>query len=721
MSRLHVHLYRDSYKTPWGFRLQGGKDLNQPLTVQRVFSNSPSEGELQRGDQILSINNLDTASLTHKDAQKKIIHGGGQIELVIHRPPPGTFVAPLSPPIYTPRPRAPSLQSPTYYYSNHPSSVQYNQSPGYNTMNGDPYYGYRPDNPSNQKTYKSKPTYLQIQVNPPSHQKHNPQYQQNHSPHYNQPQQHQHQQYYLQQQPSRHRSSWSQPPVTPTTPTPPWASQQSAPKRVTKLSQLGGAGQSYGTTYATLPRSSSAQYGANMVHRPRPDFDPDEEREPDLPLATGPVPKVCSRRNLGGGGLSFGTNYGSHGRFATLPRRHDTGRRASQPPSLPSAGGIVYTPTKVSYGGPQTFGTDYGHKGYGQTPAQRYEPRTEKGVMLQRVQTTLDNITLSPRTPEAQPVFQPFSPTQQVRPAQPQPSQLSPQYRPQQVYTPTSLLLEHQQQQQKQQQQQYQQPQQHQPQQYHQPQQQYQYPQAAEEARGPAVSPKPKAPKPFSPVPAGNKYSTFSAPQQSNSVWRPSHQQPYSPGHQAPSLVHSAPPPWKRPEDDVDDSTPAWRSTLKSASGVKPWERDVDYQHQPTIEQSPRSVANNPASPTTQAPDTPGIPGGNRKVVHLQYNSPMQLYSKQNVAETYESHAKVLSPSAGDATKPGPGFNQAGDRDWSQSAVLQFLNQESKKSKRSVPAVAAKPQQNIVHYSPSAQQHQLQQPYYNDSIGASDF
>ena len=124
-------------------------------------------------------------------------------------------------------------------------------------MNGDPYYGYRPDNPSNQKTYKSKPTYLQIQVNPPSHQKHNPQYQQNHSPHYNQPQQHQHQQYYLQQQPSRHRSSWSQPPVTPTTPTPPWASQQSAPKRVTKLSQLGGAGQSYGTTYATLPRSSS--------------------------------------------------------------------------------------------------------------------------------------------------------------------------------------------------------------------------------------------------------------------------------------------------------------------------------------------------------------------------------------------------------------------------------------------------------------------------------
>ena len=36
MSFLQVRLARDSLETPWGFRMQGGKDLNQSLTVQRV-------------------------------------------------------------------------------------------------------------------------------------------------------------------------------------------------------------------------------------------------------------------------------------------------------------------------------------------------------------------------------------------------------------------------------------------------------------------------------------------------------------------------------------------------------------------------------------------------------------------------------------------------------------------------------------------------------------
>lgn len=35
-SQLQVRLYRDSFNTPWGFRLQGGKDLGQPLSIQRV-------------------------------------------------------------------------------------------------------------------------------------------------------------------------------------------------------------------------------------------------------------------------------------------------------------------------------------------------------------------------------------------------------------------------------------------------------------------------------------------------------------------------------------------------------------------------------------------------------------------------------------------------------------------------------------------------------------
>lgn len=35
-SRLNVHLQRHSPDVPWGFRVQGGRDLNQAITVQRV-------------------------------------------------------------------------------------------------------------------------------------------------------------------------------------------------------------------------------------------------------------------------------------------------------------------------------------------------------------------------------------------------------------------------------------------------------------------------------------------------------------------------------------------------------------------------------------------------------------------------------------------------------------------------------------------------------------
>lgn len=110
MSFLQVRLARDSLDTPWGFRMQGGKDLNQPLTVQRVFTNTPSEGELQRGDLIISINGRDTDVLTHKQAQDQIKYGGGQIDLFIKRPPPGrVHIQPLSP--------TKDTRAPTFPYS----------------------------------------------------------------------------------------------------------------------------------------------------------------------------------------------------------------------------------------------------------------------------------------------------------------------------------------------------------------------------------------------------------------------------------------------------------------------------------------------------------------------------------------------------------------------------------------------------------------------------
>ena len=51
----------------------------------QVFTNTPSEGVLQRGDLIISINDRETDALTHKQCQDLIKFGGGQIDLFIKR------------------------------------------------------------------------------------------------------------------------------------------------------------------------------------------------------------------------------------------------------------------------------------------------------------------------------------------------------------------------------------------------------------------------------------------------------------------------------------------------------------------------------------------------------------------------------------------------------------------------------------------------------------
>lgn len=51
----------------------------------QVFFNSPAEGELQRGDVILSVNGRDTSQLTHVQALDLIKHSSGQLQLVIDR------------------------------------------------------------------------------------------------------------------------------------------------------------------------------------------------------------------------------------------------------------------------------------------------------------------------------------------------------------------------------------------------------------------------------------------------------------------------------------------------------------------------------------------------------------------------------------------------------------------------------------------------------------
>uniref|UniRef100_A0A3Q3W1Q8 PDZ domain-containing protein n=1 Tax=Mola mola TaxID=94237 RepID=A0A3Q3W1Q8_MOLML len=58
---------------PWGFRLQGGKDFNMPLTISRITPGSKAAlGNLAQGDVIVAIDGVSTEGMTHLEAQNKI-------------------------------------------------------------------------------------------------------------------------------------------------------------------------------------------------------------------------------------------------------------------------------------------------------------------------------------------------------------------------------------------------------------------------------------------------------------------------------------------------------------------------------------------------------------------------------------------------------------------------------------------------------------------------
>uniref|UniRef100_W5N0N0 PDZ and LIM domain 1 (elfin) n=1 Tax=Lepisosteus oculatus TaxID=7918 RepID=W5N0N0_LEPOC len=58
---------------PWGFRLVGGKDFEQPLTISRVTPGSKAaQANLCVGDMILAIDGENTENMTHLEAQNKI-------------------------------------------------------------------------------------------------------------------------------------------------------------------------------------------------------------------------------------------------------------------------------------------------------------------------------------------------------------------------------------------------------------------------------------------------------------------------------------------------------------------------------------------------------------------------------------------------------------------------------------------------------------------------
>ncbi|CAL7942957.1 unnamed protein product [Xylocopa violacea] len=72
--------------SPWGFRLQGGKDFGTPLVVQKVNTGSPAEAAgLKAGDAVIRVNNTEVYNLRHKDAQDVIVRAGNNFELTVQR------------------------------------------------------------------------------------------------------------------------------------------------------------------------------------------------------------------------------------------------------------------------------------------------------------------------------------------------------------------------------------------------------------------------------------------------------------------------------------------------------------------------------------------------------------------------------------------------------------------------------------------------------------
>lgn len=77
---------------PWGFRLQGGKDFNMPLTISRITPGSKAVGgSLAQGDIITAIDGVSTEGMTHLEAQNKIKSATNKLTLTMlksRRPAP---------------------------------------------------------------------------------------------------------------------------------------------------------------------------------------------------------------------------------------------------------------------------------------------------------------------------------------------------------------------------------------------------------------------------------------------------------------------------------------------------------------------------------------------------------------------------------------------------------------------------------------------------------
>uniref|UniRef100_H2XNL5 PDZ domain-containing protein n=1 Tax=Ciona intestinalis TaxID=7719 RepID=H2XNL5_CIOIN len=71
---------------PWGFRLSGGKEFNQPLVITRITPGSvAARSGLTSGDVLVAVNGLFVTEMTQDQCEVKIKQAVGSIQLVVEK------------------------------------------------------------------------------------------------------------------------------------------------------------------------------------------------------------------------------------------------------------------------------------------------------------------------------------------------------------------------------------------------------------------------------------------------------------------------------------------------------------------------------------------------------------------------------------------------------------------------------------------------------------
>uniref|UniRef100_A0A8D0BJ96 LIM domain binding 3 n=1 Tax=Salvator merianae TaxID=96440 RepID=A0A8D0BJ96_SALMN len=93
---------------PWGFRLQGGKDFNMPLTISRITPGSKAaQSQMNQGDLVVAIDGANTDGMTHLEAQNKIKSASYNLSLTLHKSKRPAPVPTATPRIDSPLPVIP--------------------------------------------------------------------------------------------------------------------------------------------------------------------------------------------------------------------------------------------------------------------------------------------------------------------------------------------------------------------------------------------------------------------------------------------------------------------------------------------------------------------------------------------------------------------------------------------------------------------------------------